>query len=154
LDADKDGKLDAEELALFARRPPDVELTIHAGKSPGGGPAVVGAVRTNGSVEAKITKGEQGGMQLDLGTTRIDVRGGAEPSKMNFSFKSGLREKYVSAFRAADTDNNGYLDEKEAAASPAFRNIFKALDADGDGMLYEKELVAFLDKVEELEKAV
>src|SRR5262249_980148 len=57
-------------------------------------------------------------------------------------------------FKMADTDNNGYLDAKEAAASPLFRNIFKAMDTDGDGMLYEKEMVAYLDKVEELQRAV
>lgn len=151
LDADKDGKLDTEELAQFARRPPDVEMTVHVSKPPDGEAAVQGTVRTSG---AKLTKGEHGVVQLDAGTTRIDFRAGAEPSKVHFNFKFGLRERFVAAFRAADTDNNGYLDAKEAAASPAFRTIFKALDTDGDGMLYEKEMVAYLDKVEELQKVV
>jgi Ca2+-binding EF-hand superfamily protein len=35
LDADEDGQLDAEELGRFARRPPDVELTVNLGKDGG-----------------------------------------------------------------------------------------------------------------------
>jgi Ca2+-binding EF-hand superfamily protein len=154
LDADKDGQLDAEELAQFARRSPDVELTVHAGKAPDGEAAVQGTARAGSPVEAKLTKGERGVVQLELGTTRIDLRAGAEPSNTKFNLKFRLRDRYIDLFKMADTDNNGYLDEKEAMASPAFRNIFKVLDADGDGMLYEKEMTAYLDKVEELQKAV
>lgn len=153
LDADKDGALDAEELAQFARRAPDVELTLRIGKKGDKEAAVEGSVRAGGAIEAKLTK-DKGGMTLELGVTQIQLRAGnpAQDAKFNFSFR--LRDQYINQFKMADTDNNGYLDEKEAAKNPLFRNIFKALDTDGDGMLFEKEMVAYVDKIEELQRAV
>src|SRR5262249_37319875 len=53
-------------------------------------------------------------------------------------------------FQQADRDNNGYVDEKEAARS-GLRNVFKMMDRDGDGKVYEKEMLAWLDTVEDLQ---
>ena len=60
----------------------------------------------------------------------------------------------VMQFKMADTDGNGYLDEKEAARSPVFRNTFRLMDRDGDGKLYEKEVREYLATMEGLEAAV
>src|SRR5262249_52783274 len=110
--------------------------------------------RPGGQREATIRKTADG-LQLELGVTEIRLQAGeAGNGNANFNFNFRLRDQFINQFKLADTDNNGYLDEKEAMASPLFRNLFKALDTDGDGMLYEKEMVAYLDKVEELQKAV
>jgi Ca2+-binding EF-hand superfamily protein len=154
LDADKDGGLDAEELAQFARRAPDVELTFRIGKKGDKDADVDATAQAGGSVEAKLTKAGGGNMRLDVGRSQIDLRAGDANSSGNFAFNFRLRDQYIDQFKMADKDNNGYLDEKEAMASPIFRDVFKAMDTDGDGMLYEKEMVAYLDKVEELHKAV
>lgn len=177
LDADKDGLLDAEELAQFAKRVPDVELNIkipvkavepaqsakpakpdkprnlYAVPEEGTSGEVDGTARAGGAIDVKLTK-TSGGIDIDLGVTHLELRAGALASNSNLKLNFKLRDQYVNFFKQADTDNNGYLDEKEAMASPIFRDVFKALDTDGDGMLYEKEMIAALDKVEELQKAV
>jgi Ca2+-binding EF-hand superfamily protein len=63
-----------------------------------------------------------------------------------------LRQQYLAQFRAADKDNNGYLDKSEAEKSPLYRNAFTMMDHDGDGKLFEKEVVAYLDKMKELQE--
>jgi Ca2+-binding EF-hand superfamily protein len=154
LDADKDGALDAEELAQFARRVPDVELTVRIATQGKGETAVEGMARPGGAMEAKLTKSGSGA-RLNLGVTQVEIQAGeADERFTSVKFNFRLRDQFINQFKMADTDNNGYLDEKEAMASPIFRNLFKAMDADGDGMLYEKEMVAYLDKIEDLQKAV
>jgi Ca2+-binding EF-hand superfamily protein len=152
LDADQDGELDAEELAQFARRPADLELTVRLGSNSAGndtveakaGPALAGKLKKEGT-----------GAALDLGVTRVELRAGlANNTKFAGNFKFRLRDQYVAQFKQADTDGNGYLDEKEANASGAFRGLFKAMDADGDGMLFEKEVVVYIDKVQDLAEGV
>ena len=53
----------------------------------------------------------------------------------------------------ADKDNNGYLDKHEANQNPLYRNLFPMMDRDSDGKLFEKEVVAYLDKMKELQEA-
>jgi Ca2+-binding EF-hand superfamily protein len=154
LDADKDGALDAEELAQFAKRAPDVELTFRVGTKGEKEVALEGTAREGGSREAKLTPAD-GGMRLETGVSRFEMFAGEAASSAGYAkFNFRLRDQYVNLFKMADTDGNGYLDAKEAEASPAFRGLFKAFDTDGDGMLYEKEMVAYLDKLEEVQKAV
>jgi Ca2+-binding EF-hand superfamily protein len=156
LDADKDGALDAEELAQFAKRSPDVELTFRVGTKGEKEAAVEGAARPGGLREPKLSNADGGAMRLETGVTRYDVFAGEASSNNTFVTKTNfrLKDQYINQFKQADTDNNGYLDAKEAEASPLFRGLFKAMDTDGDGMLYEKEMVAYLDKLEDVQKAV
>jgi Ca2+-binding EF-hand superfamily protein len=155
LDADKDGALDAEELAQFARRAPDVELTFRVGTKSETEAGVDGTARAGGPLEATLSHLDGGAMRLQIGVSRFEVHAGEAASNNTF-IKAGfrLRDQYINQFKMADTDNNGYLDAKEAEASPLFRGLFKAMDTDGDGMLYEKEMVAYLDKLEDVQKAV
>ena len=57
----------------------------------------------------------------------------------------------MAQFKNADTDSNGYLDEKEATASRFFQATFKVMDRDGDGMLYEKEIKAYTAAIKDLQ---
>ncbi len=151
LDADKDGALDAEELAQFAKRPPDVELTFRVGTKGETEAGVEGTARAG----AKLSNLDGGAMRLESGVTRFEVHSGdAASSGGVFKGNFRLKDQYINQFKMADTDNNGYLDAKEAEAHPLFRGLFKAFDTDGDGMLYEKEMVAYLDKLEDVQKAV
>jgi Ca2+-binding EF-hand superfamily protein len=153
LDADGDGALDAEELARFAERPADFEFRVRLGKRAGGRP-VFEPVDAAGrpAAPAGLTTTPDGHAVLDLlGVTRIEFGTGGETAGMTFKVSS--RQQYLSQFKAADRDNNGYLDRSEAMQSPFFRNTFKLMDRDGDGKLFEKELVAYLDKVEVLQEA-
>jgi Ca2+-binding EF-hand superfamily protein len=171
LDADGDGLLDAEELARFAQRPPDLELMVRAGAGNAAGPGLE-IVRRHGAPApaAKVYPSPGGGLRLDLGVTQIDFGDGpargAPPSADVVSFvkvrTAGLvvaaagnesRRQYLEQFRQADTDKNGYLDRKEAQRSPIFRGVFDLMDRDGDGKLFEKEVVAYLDGIKELQEA-
>jgi Ca2+-binding EF-hand superfamily protein len=156
LDADKDGALDAEELAQFAKRAPDVELTFRVGTKGEKEAAVEGTARAGGLREPKLSNMDGGALRLETGVSRFELHAGEASSNNTFvkapNFR--LKDQYLNQFKMADTDNNGYLDAKEAEASPLFRGLFKAMDTDGDGMLYEKEMVAYLDKLEDVQKAV
>ncbi len=155
LDADEDGALDAEELARFDRRPADLELIVRLGARPSDGPEVE-VVQPGGKASplaASVRRSAAGATALELGNTHLDLQaGGADDPNARF-FKVRIDQQYRAQFKAADRDNNGYLDEKEATASPFFRGIFKAMDRDGDGKLFEKEMLAYLDQIKELQEA-
>jgi Ca2+-binding EF-hand superfamily protein len=151
LDADGNGELDAEELARFARRPADLELKVRLGKRDGAPPAVE-VVGEKDAASAGVSATEAGGtVVLDAGSARLtfqNMEAGRERFGPDF-----IRQQYIAQFKAADRDNNGYLDEKEAMASPLFRDSFKAMDRDGDGKLFEKEVLAYLDTIQDLQSA-
>jgi Ca2+-binding EF-hand superfamily protein len=154
LDADEDGALDAEELARFDRRPADLELTVRLGARPNDGPEV--EVMKGGKASplaAKVRRSAAGATTLEVGNTHLDLQAGGPDNNNGRFFKVAIDQQYRAQFKAADRDNNGYLDEKEAMASPFFRGIFKAMDRDGDGKLFEKEMLAYLDKIKELQAA-
>jgi len=152
LDADKDGALDSEELAMFGRRTPDLELTFRIGTKADGTADVEGSIRMAGS-DASM-KNNAGALALEMGVTRVEFKVGSAASNPNVRLSFRVRDQYVDQFKGLDSDNNGYLDEREANSNRLFQPLFKALDADQDGMLYEKELVAYLDRVEDLQKAI
>src|SRR5262249_47228932 len=108
LDADGDGELDAEELAHFAAKPPDLELTLRLGKMD---PKLrrVEIVKQDAALGDKV-KAKDGTVTLDLGVTRVELSVGAgEARNAGFNQAQLLRQQYLSQFKAADTDNNGYL---------------------------------------------
>ena len=154
LDADRDGTLDAEELARFTARPADLEFRVRLGARGQGKPALeaVDAAGRPVLAPAGYAKTTEGHALLELpGATRIEFRVGEEPGGIKFRVSG--RDQYLAQFKAADRDNNGYLDRSEAMQNPFFRSTFRSMDRDGDGKLFEKELIAYLDKVESLQAA-
>lgn len=152
LDVDGDGNLDQEELARFANRPADLVFAVRVGKA-GGKPALE-LLAPGGKASAlaeNVKKVREGELLFELGNIRIELAGVAPAAGMNFGFD--IKAQYSAQFKAADRDNNGYLDEKEARMNPLFGNSFKAMDRDGDGKLFEKEVLAYLDQMEDLRKA-
>ena len=150
LDTNGDGLLDAGELAGFVRRSPDLELLVRfAGETarvevmiPENGPSPLsGKVKKMGEMAL-----------LDLGVSRLEVRGNAEEEYGTETFDSLVRQQFVAQFKAADKDNNGYLDEKEAKANRVFRESFAMMDRDGDGKLYEKEVIAYFEDYRKIQK--
>ncbi|HEV3256796.1 MAG TPA: EF-hand domain-containing protein, partial [Gemmataceae bacterium] len=152
LDADGNGELDAEELARFADRSADLEVIVRIGRRDPREPAaeVVAPKDKASPLADAVHTTKEGSVTLSLGNTRIDLhaagRGGQQPITVQ-----QLRQQYVAQFKAADRDNNGYLDMTEAQQSPFFRGIFKLMDRDGDGKLFEKEMLAYLDAMQELQ---
>jgi Ca2+-binding EF-hand superfamily protein len=152
LDADGDGVLDSEELARFADRPPDVEVSVRLGRRGSEEPAVelVSPKDRPGPLAANLRTTKEGTVALDLGNTRIDLHAVSNTGPQVIRVQQ-LRQQYIAQFKAADRDNNGYLDMNEAQASPFFRNLFKVMDRDGDGKLFEKEMLAYLDAMQDLQ---
>jgi Ca2+-binding EF-hand superfamily protein len=156
LDINKDGLLDREELlAGFMKRDPDLELVLHLGKK----------TPTDASIEVLAMKGRPGPLAdrleikdglllLDLRLTQLEMR--VDDADRADQFASFGRQAILSQFKQADTDNNGWLDEKEAKASRLFDSLFKAIDRDHDGKITEKEVIAYLGdyaKIQALAKA-
>jgi Ca2+-binding EF-hand superfamily protein len=149
LDANGDGVLDAEELAGFVKRAPDLELAVQ--------------LRNKRAAEQPITQQEKaplaGKLQmkdgqglLDLGKTRVELlaSGGAGDPLARFG---GLaRDQYLAQFRQLDSENKGFIEEKQVQNNRLLKSLFKAIDRDGDGKVTEKEVVAYLDFLQELQK--
>ncbi|HEY7311057.1 MAG TPA: EF-hand domain-containing protein [Gemmataceae bacterium] len=147
LDADEDGTLDTEELARFAQREPDLEFRVRLGKNAG-----VELVSGKDRPSAKGVRPSSSGTLLwELDSTQIELGSGDTAGEPQIAAR--LRQQYLAQFRAADADNNGYLDKNEADRNPLYRNAFKMMDRDGDGKLFEKEVAAYLDKMKELQEA-
>jgi len=146
LDADGDGKLDQEELARFARRDPDLDVTVALGGKEG---VEVRKVEGRGDFPG-VKKGSNGSLLLQAGNTLLQL--GFNGRQQWPLVRPPVRdeESFIKMqFANADTDGNGYLDEMEVRRSP-FAGTFKAMDADGDGKLYLKEVLAFLAARKEL----
>jgi Ca2+-binding EF-hand superfamily protein len=145
LDTNRDGHLDAAELAGVFTRPPDLEMIVRVGKTvPGEVPVEVaspGSRRT--ALAASAQAGFQGTLILTLGNAQIDVRP-ETPAPTNLET---LRKTYVEQFKTVDASGNGYVEPKQLQGEPRrfLRVVFPLADADGDGKLTEKELHAFFD---------
>jgi Ca2+-binding EF-hand superfamily protein len=149
LDANGDGALDAEELAHFGQRAPDVAVIFRFGRTRAR--QAVEIVTATGQPEpfgfSVQKKGNE--IALEIGNTRLDLKAsGTAPSAR---IPETIRENLRTQFRAADQDNNGYLDKNEARSSRFFGAMFQVLDADGDGKLFEKEVRAYLDAYQKLQ---
>ncbi|HEY7153358.1 MAG TPA: EF-hand domain-containing protein, partial [Gemmataceae bacterium] len=113
LDVDEDGRLDSEELAHFAQRPPDLEFRIRLGEKAG---VELVQVKDRPSPLMKAVRPSSGGTLLvELGTTQIELGNGDTSGTVRLAGR--LRQQYLAQFRTADKDNNGYLDKNEAERS-------------------------------------
>lgn len=153
LDADEDGNLDSEELAHFAQRAPDLEFRVRIGNKRGkeAGVELVPVKERSSSLAKSVRSSSGGALMLELGAAHIELGNGDTAGGVQFAVQ--VRDQYLAQFRGADKDNNGYLDKNEADRNPLYRNVFKMMDRDGDGKLFEKEIVAYLDKMKELQEA-
>jgi Ca2+-binding EF-hand superfamily protein len=144
LDANKDGELDADELARFTRRQADVELIVRLGKA-GQGEALVEVVLANdkpASVGAGV-RATADGIGLQLGDALIELC----RNQGKLRVVPGDRSFFLQQFKAIDVDNNGAIDRKEAQAQRFFAAWFDLMDRNGDGKVDEKEFLYFLDEI-------
>ena len=130
-DSNQDGRLNADELTLWAqakqpvvrisatlaqRRPSTVQIEEGATKNPAGAKAST----------------QLGGATVDVNATN------------NRAEQTDSTKLYRVRFLSADQNKNGYLDETEFSTLqlPA---SFKDVDANGDGMLMREELTTFVE---------
>jgi Ca2+-binding EF-hand superfamily protein len=141
LDVSADGKLDAAELAWFLDRPADLTLALRFGQ-PGGAPTGIELVSAEGQTAA-VEKSGNTDLKVTLDGAYLDlrVRGGAAA---NFQ---QVRQFYAGQFGAADSDQDGAVEEKDVQPSQFqfLRGVFPLADRDGDGKFTEAELHGYLD---------
>ncbi len=141
LDADKDGALDAAELAKFTDRTPDVELMVRLGER--GGQSPLSVVQVGGAQSSAKPAGD-GGLMLTFGRVRLDLRvTGDRPAQ-----PEGMRGRLLELFRGA-AGAKGRLGADEARQKGFFPDQFDLLDRNGDGELTEREFADYLDNVQE-----
>src|SRR5207244_2280875 len=120
------GELDAEELAQFAARAPDLEFVVRVGERNAREAAVEMVPRKGGSTLSVKARTAGEALVLVIGGNRLALRVGEAPGRSQLS--AIIREQYRQQFRNADRDNNGYVDEKEARNSGFMRGTFKMMD--------------------------
>jgi Ca2+-binding EF-hand superfamily protein len=146
LDTDKDGQLDKGELAHFARRPPDLEMTVR-----------LSARGREGEIELNTGQGafaevraKDGAVAIDLGAVSLRLRPGDEvvrpPALERWIQGRGL-------FDILDEKRKGYLVEADTLnpGGGMFRGHFPLMDRDGDGKVTEGEVLAYLREMSNLQ---
>jgi Ca2+-binding EF-hand superfamily protein len=158
LDANKDGQLDATELAGWFKTPPDLELLVPLSdprpKSPRpAGPLawlfgaadewplrVVASGGRAPALAAALQKRDDGTLLLTAETARVEFRRERGSEESREFFRRFFREQ----FRAGLRGNKTYLEKKDAARNPRLKGLFSFIDRNGDGRATEEELNAFL----------
>lgn len=136
LDANRDGKLSPKELEGWLQRPAAVTLSVRLGKRAENEPALAATADP-----AKIVTPAEGGVTITHEDARLDWRALAGSTNAFEATRLMLKEQ----FAAVDTDQNQYVDEKEAERVPFFQDLLVSADQDGDGKLTAKEFDAYLD---------
>jgi len=168
LDMDSDGKLDAEELKAFFRRPPDLVFRARVGPM-GGASSVLRAVsrftvkvpfRQTPRAEVlnptqplgkKVRKVNDDNLAFDLGDARFALQASQGYSNMNGRF-NGVKQFYLNEFDGIVDKKKGYVEKKQQKANmqrPYLFMIFTQADKNGDDKLTKKELTEWLDLVSE-----
>lgn len=135
LDVNSDASLDATELAAFATRPPDLELSLPIGKSR----RARNARRDDSESGIRVKPAIGGGgfsVTLPDASLRIE-RINADPAE------SRANDLYLSDY---DADGNDYLDEKEAEPVEPLKTAFAIVDANSDGKVFKDEFRAYFDR--------
>ncbi len=161
VDRNKDGTLDAGELQRFTDRPADVDLRVRLGRVGSGTAALEvitpsppaplpqgGEGRIGASLASSVRQLDHGLLVVDIDNARLELRRGDAGGLVA---QINVAEFYKQQFKAADADNNNYLDATEAQRNRQFQFVFKQMDKDGDGMLFEKEMLEYVKGVEALQ---
>ena len=147
-DANGDGAINTEELRRYLDGAPvdvsvdlsfptDARARATARVGGGGGEALPKGVQVQQLADDDV--------EIAVGRVRLDVHvDGGEAAAEN------ARRALLRRFKAADANQDGYLDGKELAGEDAaglpLAGLTGVVDRDGDGKLYEKELIDFVDR--------
>jgi Ca2+-binding EF-hand superfamily protein len=169
LDVNGDGQLDANELAKFVQRAPDLEVLVRLGSGarrlpvaeiaggilialPGGAEAGRGLTVLSPDGQAAPLAGAvrpvgRDDLTVTLADAVLDLSRGA-PSPSAFQQN---RQFYLTQFRTADSEKRGFVERRQLRGDQAqiLLGLFPFADRDGDGKLTEKELQAYLDLLTE-----
>jgi Ca2+-binding EF-hand superfamily protein len=139
MDTDRDGQLDAKELAAWLGGPPNVEVAIQLGDLPPHQAVTDLTHAIGGTWSRNLTPN---GLVVTLPDTRMEFqRNAREPATF-----AKRKESYLDRFKAADFNGDGFLDSKEVYRPPfEFVALLRLADRDGDGKLSMKELESYAE---------
>jgi Ca2+-binding EF-hand superfamily protein len=144
-DADKDGGLDFTETLQFLRRPPaNIELVVRLGRRSGGR-KVIELVSVGAGLKSQVKQVTALMANLSLKDSQVDI-----VTANSGGWARDLNRTYDQQFKAADTDNNGYIDRMESRRFAIFANAFDQMDVDHDGKVFKKEMLAYFRRQESL----
>lgn len=135
-DADRNGKLDAAELAHLTTDSPDVELSVD--------------LRIANSDGGKLTVPTFIGKRMDDADRPDYAKVAFGASVITFSLRNldpiaTALETAMREFNLLDADANGYLDKTEAGMRGRFeRSLFEIIDVDGDNKLFADEMKDYI----------
>jgi Ca2+-binding EF-hand superfamily protein len=143
-DIDGDGALDTEELRRFLSRvEPDLELVVKL-SGPGRAATTIGVEAATARPlprELQVKRLSDGDVEIAFGELHLEFNAdGGEYAMQN------AKNYYQGQFKAADKDNNKYLDKSEVKDHGPFAALFDTIDSDGDGKIYMKEIDDFVDQ--------
>lgn len=148
LDTNKDKVIDEKEILLIAtRRQPDLAVTVRVSKD---GESSVAIRNPEKRPKVGRVSNDNSKAMLDLGTARVELRGGGDPTPPN-PFEYVIRTQVTTQIKRADKNKDKVIDEKEAKESFFLNNgIFAQIDRDDDKKVTLEEMNQYLEDIEEL----
>lgn len=150
-DMDSDGMLDTEELRRYlAKAGPEIELKVTLPEGSKGSPSieVAGAGSKPLPPGVRVNRLSQSDVEVAVGDVNLEFH--ADSGKRA---EAEARQYYASAFKAADIDNNMYLEKSEVKDHGPFATLFSLIDRDGDAKVTMKEVEAFSDRTSQSAKS-
>lgn len=129
-----------KEKMMDAEMKPDVELIVRLGQRQPN-EAIVDVVKPSDLIK----KTPDGTLLLTSGPMQFEFR----PTDGKPTQPANHKKMLVQLLKDADTNNDGFVDKKEAQARNLFPRSFDLLDHDGDGKLTEKELEDYFERVQD-----
>jgi Ca2+-binding EF-hand superfamily protein len=148
LDIDHNGKLDVSEVARFANRSADLELSFWISS---GDRSVLKVLAPNGRkspLADAVKTGPGGELLLHTRDTRLCFTEPREDTGMRVNFNNS-KAQIENQFRRADRNKDGYLSEDEAR-STFFGPVFERIDRNKDGKISLDEINDYVDRMNRL----
>jgi Ca2+-binding EF-hand superfamily protein len=140
LDANRDGALDAAELAGFLTLDADLEVLVRLGKRA---PKEVTfeIQRQKATPGLAVRKDDNGDLVLTLDDALLELQ--LQPGDPGGFAEA--RKMVLDQFAALDRKMKGFLEQADVERNGLLGGLFRLADRDGDGKLTKQELEAFLE---------
>lgn len=138
-DKNADGELDYDDVEALLEHPvPRLECTLYLADSWARDPAIE-IDRRDPLLQAEIRRAVGGSVILFFGRAQVEF------SVPDGGQSQDYTELYLAQLKSADTDKNGYVDEKEMRMNYYIQQAFNTADADDDNKLFPAELERYIE---------
>jgi Ca2+-binding EF-hand superfamily protein len=146
LDRNRDGMLDADEVARWAELPPDLEVTVPLGEGARERDVTVapGPEGQNRPLSSLARKAHNGVLLVSLPGSQLGLLRADAPRPRPAARAGAVALSLRQQFKALDANNDGKVDAREAHQPPfTFVALLRLADRDGDGAVSEAEVAAY-----------